>query len=320
MRFLRKRLIHGFFLLVGVSLLSFFLLELTPGDYFEEMRLNPQISSGNVKALRHRYAMDGSFALRYGHWLQSVGKGDLGFSFSYNTPVRQLLAIRTRNTLMLTTVAMLMGWLLAIPLGVWSAARRGGWLDRVSNVTTSVLLAVPELLLALGLLLAAVRTGYFPTGGMISARFNELGVFSKVGDVAWHLFLPVSILVLGVLPTLIRHVRAAMIEVLGSPFIRSLRGHGLSERRVLLRHALRAAANPLISLFGLSVATLLSGSLLVEIIMSWPGIGPVFFEAILARDLYVVIGVVMISTVFLVLGNFLADALLYLCDPRIRVE
>jgi peptide/nickel transport system permease protein len=179
---------------------------------------------------------------------------------------------------------------------------------------------VPELLLALGFLVVAVRTGFFPAGGMVSSQYGELGFFHKLRDLAWHLFLPVMILLLGILPTLMRHVRAEMGDVLASPFIRSLRVHGLSESRVLFRHALPAAANPLISLLGLSVPTLLSASLVIEIIMSWPGLGSLLLEAILARDLYVVIGAIMLSTVFLVIGNFLADTLLYICDPRIRVE
>lgn len=320
MRFLWKRLMHGFFLLLGVSLLSFLLLELAPGDFFEEMRLNPQISSQSVAALRHQYGMDRSMPVRYGRWVQSLATGDLGFSFSYNRPVGPLLAVRARNTLVLTTAAMLAAWVLAVPLGVWGAAKRGGWVDRISSGAASALLSIPELLLALAFLLVAARTGLFPTGGMISSAFAEMGFGHKIRDLAWHLFLPATILLLGILPTLVRHVQAAMSEVLGSPFVRSLRGHGLSEHRVLFRHVLPVAANPLISLFGLSVATLLSGSLLVEIIMSWPGLGPLLLEAILARDLYLVIGTVMISTVFLIIGNFLADALLYICDPRIRVD
>ena len=153
---------------------------------------------------------------------------------------------------------------------------------------------------------------------MVSSEFGDFGLLHKLRDLAWHVCLPATILVLGIFPTIMRHVRAAIGDVLGSPFIRSVRSHGVSERRALFRHALPAAANPLISLFGLSVAALLSASLLVEIIMSWPGLGPLLLEAILARDVYVVIGAIMISTVFLVIGNFLADIVLYLCDPRIR--
>lgn len=318
MRFLLKRLIYDCFLLLGVSLLSFLLLEFAPGDFFEEIRLNPQVSAENVAALRHHYAMDRSVPVRYARWLESLAHGDLGFSFSYNSSVGPLLAVRARNTLLLTTTAMIGAWLLAVPLGAWSAARPGGWLDRVSSAATCVFLSVPELLLALALLLMAVRTGFFPAGGMASSEFGDLSLLHKLRDLAWHLFLPVTILVLGIFPTILRHARAAISDVLGSPFIRSDRSHGISERRALFHHALPAAANPLISLFGLSVAALLSASLLVEIIMSWPGLGPLLLDAILARDVYVVIGAIMISTVFLVIGNFLADIVLYLCDPRIR--
>ena len=320
MRFLARRIIHGFFMLAGVSLFSFILLELAPGDFFEEMRLNPQISAETVAGLRKQYGLDRPLPVRYARWLQSVAKGELGFSFSYNSPVRPLLEIRARNTLLLTSTATGMAWLLAIPLGVWAAAKPRGWLDRLTTGTTSVLLAVPEILLALGLLLFAVRTGLFPTGGMVSPGLGESGFLQKLSNFVWHLVLPALALLLGMLPTLVRHVRSAMSEVLESPFILALRGYGISPQRLLFRHALPAAANPLISLFGLSVATLLSASLLVEVIMSWPGLGPLFLEAILARDLYLVIGTIMISTVFLFAGNFLADMLLYVFDPRIRVE
>ncbi len=318
MLFFAKRLVYGVFLLVGVSLFSFILLELAPGDFFEEMRLNPQISADTVSALRQQFGLDRPLPVRYARWVQSVAKGELGFSFSYNSPVRPLLEVRARNTLLLTSTATLAAWLLAVPLGVWAAARPRGWLDRMTAGTTSLLLAVPELLLALALLLLAVRTGLFPTGGMVSPGFKEFALWQRVYDVARHLFLPALVLVLSMLPILVRHVRGSMIEVLESPFIRALRGHGIPPQRLLFRHALPAAANPLISLFGLSVAALLSASLLVEVIMSWPGLGPLFLEAILARDLYLVIGAIMISTAFLFAGNFLADTLLYMCDPRIR--
>jgi peptide/nickel transport system permease protein len=320
MKFLAKRLIHGVFLLVGVSLFSFALLELAPGDFFEEMRLNPQISAGTIAGLRKQYGLGRPLPVRYVRWVQSVAKGELGFSFSYNSPVGPLLGVRARNTLLLTVTATAMAWLLAIPLGVWAASKPRGWLDHLMNGSTSVLLAVPEILLALGLLLLAVRTGLLPAGGMVSPGFAEFGLWQKAQDLARHLLLPVLVLVLGMLPTLVRHVRAAMNEVLDSPFIRALRAYGISPQRLLFRHALRAAANPLVSLFGLSVASLLSGSLLVEVILSWPGIGPIFLEAILARDLHLVIGAIMISTLFLLAGNFLADALLVVLDPRIRVE
>ncbi|MGA7189731.1 MAG: ABC transporter permease [Candidatus Acidiferrales bacterium] len=320
MRYFARRLAHATFLLLGISIFSFALLQLAPGDFFTSLEMNPQISAHSVATLRTQYGLDKPLPVRYGSWLRAVLRGDLGTSFAYNSPVAPLLALRARNTLLLTGTATLLAWLLAIPFGIWSAARRGKWGDRVGGVVTSTLLTVPDLVLFLTLLLLAVRTGWFPTGGMISAEFGDLSLWSKVKDVAYHLLLPSLGLALATLPPLVRHIRSAMIEVLDSPFIRAARAHGIPERRVLLRYALPVAANPLISLFGFSIATMLSAGLLVEMILSWPGIGPLLVEAILAKDIFVVVGTVMLSALFLVAGNFLADVLLFAADPRIRVE
>jgi len=317
-RYFTVRLLHGLFLVVGVSVLTFALLQLAPGDFFAEMRLNPQMTPESVAALRHQYGLDRSVVTRYLLWINSVRKGELGFSFAYDSPVASLLWARARNTLLLTMSAMLLSWLIAVPVGVVCAAKSGGWYDRLCSSATSSLLAVPDLLVALGLLFLAVRTGWFPTGGMVSTGFNELGSWDKVRDVASHFCLPVAALVLGTVPVFERHVRAGVVEVLASPFIRAARAHGIPRRRLLALYALRGAAVPLISLFGLSITTLLSGSLLVEVVMSWPGMGPLLWEAVLARDLYVVVGAVMCSTLFLVGGNMVADVLLFAVDPRIR--
>jgi len=300
-------------------MLTFALLQLAPGDFFAEMRLNPQMTPETVVALRHQCGLDRSVAVRYLLWINSIRKGELGFSFAYNGPVAPLLWARALNTLILTLTAMLLSWLIAVPVGIGCAVRPGGWIDRLCLTATSALLGVPEMLLALGLLILAVRTGWFPTGGMVSLGFSELSTWGKVRDVVSHLCLPAAALVLGMVPGLIRHVRAGMVEVLASPFIRAARAHGIPRRRLLSRYALRAASSPLISLLGFAIATLLSGSLLVEVIMSWPGVGPLLWEAILARDLYVVVGAVMYSTLFLVGGNMVADALLVVMDPRIRM-
>ncbi len=319
MRYLLRRTAHAVFLLFGVSLLTFLFSALTPGNYFDEMRLNPQIAPETVAALRAQYQLDRPLPMRYLHWLNAAAHGQLGFSFAYNSPVASLLGVRARNTLLLTATATLIAWLLALPLGVWSASRLGRPPDRVLSWTTATLLVVPDLVLALGLLILAVRTGWFPTGGMVSAGFEELSTFQKFRDVTLHMTLPVIALVLAALPALVRHVRASVAEVLDAAFLRAARGYGIPRRKLIYGYALRAAANPLISLFGFSLGTLLSGSLLVEVVMSWPGLGPLLLEAILARDLYVVIGGVLLSVIFLVGGNLFADVLLYCADPRIRV-
>jgi peptide/nickel transport system permease protein len=318
MRYFLRRLGHAFLMLIGVSLLSFLFTTLAPGNYLDEMRLDPQIAPETLLALRAQYQLDRPLPVRYASWLNSLIHGKMGFSFAYNSPVAPLLMVRARNTLLLTMTATLLAWGFALPLGVWSAERLGHLPDRLLSWGTAVGLVVPDLALSLGLLLFAVKSGWFPTGGMVSVDFESLSLLHKLTDLAAHMILPVAALVLSSLPLLVRHVRAAVAEVLGAPFLLAAKGHGIPKRQLLYRYALRAAANPLISLFGFSVGALLSGSLLVEVVMSWPGIGPFLLEAILARDLYVVIGGVLFSTLFLLGGNLLADVLLYWADPRIR--
>ena len=314
MRYIARRLLHGLLLLVGVSLLSFLFADLAPGDYFSQLRTDPRVSAETVAALRAQYGLDRPLPVRYAAWVASVLRGDFGYSLAYNSPVGPLLWARVRATLLLTGTATLLAWLIALPLGIWNATARGTWGDSVSKVVLSFLLAIPDLLLAIVFLMLAVETGYFPTGGMVSPGPE------RVLDVAWHLVLPVAVLVLGMLPTLVRHVRASMAEAIDSPFALSARAQGIPRRRLLFRHLLPAAANPLISLFGFSLGTLLSASLLIEVVMGWPGLGPLFLEAIMARDFAVVLAVVILSASFLVAGNLLADILLYRVDPRIRMK
>jgi peptide/nickel transport system permease protein len=320
LRRLARRAAHGLVLLLGVSLLSFLLVELAPGDFFGEMRLDPRLSEDTLRALRTRHGLDRPLPERYGRWLVSLLRGELGFSFAYGQPVASLLWPRAWNTLLLTVTATVAVWLVAIPLGVWWASRRRGAARHALAGLTSLLLAVPDLVVAFALLLLAVRTGWFPAGGMASLGSESLAPAARVRDVAAHLLLPVTALALGVLPVVLRHVQAAVAETLDAPFVRAARAHGIPERRVLFRHALPAAANPLISLFGLSLAGLLSMSLLVEVVMSWPGLGPLLLEAILARDFHLVLGPVLASTLFLIGGNLVADVLLLAADPRIRAE
>jgi peptide/nickel transport system permease protein len=305
-------------LLFGVSVLCFLFTEMAPGSFFDEMRLNPQISPETILALHVRYGLDQPLLVRYGHWLAAVVRGDLGFSIAYNAPVAPLLWSRALNTLLLATIAMLLTWLIGVSLGVWSAARRGRWLDRVIEAGNSLLISTPEIVIAIGLLALAVRSRTVPVGGMMSMGHEELSTWGKIQDLLRHLLLPTAILVLAGIAIVIRHVRASVVEVLDAPYVRAGRGLGIGQARLLFRHVLPVAASPAISLFGFSIASLLSGSLLVEVATGWPGLGPLLLEATLARDLYLVIGGIIFSAIFLVAGTFIADLLLMASDPRIR--
>ena len=320
MTYLRRRCLHAMFLLIGASVLCFVFTDLAPGSFFDEIKLNPQILPETVTALRTHYGLDQPLHVRYVRWVKSVFKGEWGYSFAYNCPVSGLLVVRAKNTLLLTGSATLLVWLIAVPLGIWMAAHPGGWSDRVAMGGTSALLAVPELVLALGFLGLIVRTRMLPAGGMLSLDFDQLGHGSQIRDLAAHMIVPVATLVLASLPVLLRHVRASVSEVLRAPFVQAARGHGVSKTRLLFRYALPAAANPLISLFGFSVGGLLSGSLLVEVVTGWPGLGPLLLEATMSRDLYVVVGVVMSSTIFMILGSLVADVMLLAADPRVRIQ
>ncbi len=318
MSYLGRRLVRAILLLVGVSALCFLFTEMAPGSFFDEMRLNPQISPETISALRSHYGLDQPLVVRYGRWMESALRGDLGYSIAYNVPVAPLLWSRAKNTLLLTTTALLLTWIISVPLGVWAANRRGGLLDRAVTLLSSFLISIPELVIAVALLAIAVRLRIFRVGGMMSADFESLSTWAKLQDVTLHLALPALILVLCESAVIVRHVRASVLEVLGAPYVQAARGFGTSRIRLLFRHVLPVAANPAISLLGFSLAGLLSGSLMVEVVCGWPGLGPMILEATLSRDLYLVIGGIMFSALFMVGGNLAADVMLLILDPRIR--
>lgn len=320
MHYVFRRLAHGLVLLFAVSILSFLMAELAPGDFLDDLRLNRGVSQETLSLLRDRYGLDEPMPVRYLRWLESMVRGEFGFSMVYQTEAGSLLLPRARNTLLLTATALVLAWLTAVPLGVWSAFRQGGIVDRLAAGMSSFLLSVPTVVLGLVFLLLAVRLGSLPTGGMTSLDFQELSRLGQASDLARHLFLPAIALALHGFPRVYRHVRAALAEILQAPFLENARAQGIGGFRLLFGHALRPAANPLVSLFGLSIAELLSSSLLIEVIMNWPGLGALLFDSILARDAHLVIGTVMLSSVFLIGGNLLADLLLFWIDPRTREE
>jgi peptide/nickel transport system permease protein len=317
-RYVIRRIGHGMLMLFGISVFLFILLQAAPGDYVSDLRLNTQISPETIAGLRAQYGLDQPLPVRYWKWVKSSARGDFGYSFAYNVPASTLLWPRARNTLLLSVPAVLLSWLIAVPLGVLVAGSQWRWTHRLFSAGTSTLLALPDVLIALLALLVALKTGLFPVGGMSSLGAEQQSAWASLRDLLWHMALPVAALTLGLLTMVLRHVRASVDEVLGSTYMRAAEGHGLPRLKLLFRYALPAAANPLISLFGLSVALLLSISLLIEVVMSWPGMGPLLLESILSRDLFVVIGAVLLSTVFLIAGNLLGDILLYAFDPRIR--
>ena len=314
------RAVRGLYLLFGVSLGSFVLSEVAPGDFYAEARLNPQISPDALIQMKSEHHLDQPLISKYSYWLESVVRGEWGFSLSYNMPVKRLLWWRLLNTLLLTVTATVLAWVVGVPSGIWLATGGRAVHRQLARGGLALLVATPEVLLVLIFQLIAVRSGYLPVGGMFSPEWPQMNLWNRAQDVARHLALPVTVLTLSAVPAITMHAASAIAEVLDAPFVLGARANGIPHRRLLWRHALPAAAHPLIASLGLSVGTLLSASVLVENAMGWPGLGRLMLEATLERDVHVVISIVMLSAVFLIAGSFVSDLLLYSVDPRIRRE
>lgn len=298
MRWLLFRLIRTGALLAAASLLVFLFGELAPGDFASSLDVNPSVSRENAAALRQSLGLDQPLAVRYSRWLAAALQGDLGLSFAYRQPVTTLLLPRLRNTLLLTGAALVLSWLAGVALGTLCAVRSRGILSHLVSGAMAGLVAAPDLLVALGILLVSLQTG--------TAQSAHRFAFALLA------------LTLVALPAVVRHTQSSVLEVLESPFVASARALGIARLRLLTHYILPASLNPLISIFGLSVGSLLSSSLIVEVVLSWPGLGPLLLEAVLARDIHLVLAAALMSTLLLQAGNLLADLLLLWNDPRIR--
>jgi peptide/nickel transport system permease protein len=327
--FILKRLLSLIPILLGVTFISFLIISLTPGDFVSTMAMDPTVSRERLASLRHDFGLDRPWYVQYGLWLYRISPiefpfglkiPDLGYSFANRAPVTSLMSSRFVNTLILTVTAEIFIWLIAIPLGVLAAAKRNTLIDRSASFAVFFGISLPEILLALLALLLAARSGWFPIGGMHSLNYEELSYWQQLGDLLHHLALPVLILGITGAAALTRYMRSSLLETLNSDYIRTARAKGLSWRSTITGHAFRNAINPLITLFGISFANLVSSSFLVEIIMGWPGLGKLTYDAILTKDLYVIMASLMAATTFLILGNLFSDLLLALNDPRIRYE
>lgn len=303
-------------LLLAVALGAFVLVRLAPGDFLTELSENPQVSAETLATLRQQHGLDQPLPVQFRKWVWRAAQGDLGYSLIYHTPVSTLLGERLGNTLWLAVVSLLLAWLAALPLGV--LATRARWLERGLSWLSSLLLAVPSFLLALCFLLLAARTNWFPLGGVGAFETENFSWWQRQKDFAWHLALPALVLALRQFPHYFQQVRASVRECLTQEFTLTARAKGLSERAILFKHALKPAANVLVTQAGHSLGALLSGAFIVEAVLSWPGLGSLTVNALLGRDLFVLLGCLLWAALLLALGNLLADILLLLVDPRLR--
>jgi peptide/nickel transport system permease protein len=316
-----RRLLQAIPLLLGVSAITFLVLKLAPGDFLNTMAENPAISAEMIESMRHRFGLDRPWWVQYGFYLRNLFLHfDFGESFSRHQPVFTVLREGLGNTLLLALAAAAVTWCLAIPLGVLAAVRQFSWVDKSLSVLAFIWLSVPEVLSGLLLLLLAARTGWLPVGGMRSLDYDDFDALGKALDVGRHLLLPA--LVVGLIPLAgrMRQMRANLLDVLRLDYVTTARAKGLDEGTVVFKHALRNAINPLITLFGYTLGSLVSGSFIAEIIFAWPGLGRITLDALLTKDQYLVMGSVLMAAAVLVAGNLVADLLLAIADPRIAYD
>lgn len=317
--YILKRILQAIPLLFIVSLISFMIIRLSPVDPLAELKLNPAITPQTLQAEKERLGLDLPVHRQYIRWMSNALKGDLGISTS-GEKVSVRLMERIPNTLLLTTCTILLTWLIALPLGVYAALRWRTPIDRAMTVLSSVGMAVPSFFFALLLLIFAVKSGWFPIGGLTSVGFEKFNLIHKVFDVIHHLMLPLIVLTTGSLAGLQRQMRGNLLDVLESDYVKMARAKGLPENKVIYKHALRNAVNPMVTLIGFEFAALLSGAALTEYVLQYPGLGRLILEAVMKLDINLVMASLMISAIMLVLGNLIADILLKLVDPRITLN
>lgn len=318
--FILRRFLAMIPLIFGITLLAFALMSLAPGDFLTPVRAQRDVPPELIDAIEKSFGLDQAWYVQYVKWLGNVFSGNLGHSWTYKLPVTDLIGQRLWATFLLSLSAFSFAWCLAIPLGVLTAIYRGSLLDRIVSFLAYSALSIPEFFLALLLVFFAAQTGLFPLGGATSIDYDYMSFWGQFWDRAWHLVLPTLALSIGSIASILRIMRANFLDVMAADFVRTARAKGLSAIRVNAVHVTRNALNPLISSFGFAFSGLLSGALMVEIVLQYPGLGQLMYQSILREDQFVVLASVMLGCVMLVLGNLIADVLLAWSDPRIRLE
>lgn len=316
--YILKRIIHAIPILIMVSILGYVIMVNSPIDPLAELKLTPGISEETIQAEKQRLGLDKPDYIRYFIWASSFVRGDLGVSKN-NQPVAQRIMERVPNTIILVITSIIVSWCIAIPLGVFAALRWRSKTDRLLTVLASIGMAIPSFFFALLLLLMAVQTGLFPVGGLTSVGFEKMNFIQKFFDIAHHLILPVAVISTISVAGIQRQMRANLLDVLESDYVKMARAKGLPESTVIFKHAFRNAINPLVTMLGFEFAGLLSGSALVEMVLQYPGLGQMMLQAVLDLDINLVMASLMIGTIMLIIGNLLADILLKLVDPRITL-
>jgi peptide/nickel transport system permease protein len=309
-----RRTLGAIPLLFGITVISFLIIKMAPGDP-SSLLLDPNISPADRERFMEKYGLNDPLPVQYVKWVGNMLQGDFGTSLiRKGVPVSEMIMNRLPNTLLLMVVSTIIAMLISIPFGVLSATRPYTKIDYTVTVASFVGLATPNFWLGLILIMVfAVHLKWFPTGGVatLNAPFS-------IWDRIHHLILPAFVLASADMASLTRYTRSSMLEVIKQDYIRTARAKGLKERKVIYKHGLRNGLIPIITIFGLLLPTFIGGSVVVEKIFGWPGIGLLFIDSAFQRDYPVLMALTVISAVFVVIGNLIADILYAIFDPRIE--
>jgi len=320
--YLARRLLGMIPLLLGITLISFAIMHIAPGEpaAVAGQAFNPKVQAADIQRLRAYYGLDKPLHEQYWNWLKRLAHLDFGQSFAADhRPVIDKIVERLPVTLWINGLAMAFIFLLAIPVGVASAVHRDSWFDRSMTVFVFVGFAIPGFWLGLLLMIAfGVQLNWLPISGLHDYDWRQMDFWAQQGDLARHLILPVFVSAIGGIAGMSRFMRSGMLEVIRADFITTARAMGVPERRIRYRHALKNALLPIITLLGLSVPGMIGGSVIIEQLFSIPGMGMLFYGAVMARDYPLVMGITVIGAVLTLLGNLLADLAYAWADPRIR--
>ena len=321
-KFLLRRFLMMFPLLLGISLLSFLVMHLAPGDPASlSAAMNTRIDPSYIQKLQAFYETDKPLYIQYWHWLKKLATLNFGVSFKDNRPVMEVILERLPATLLLSGLSEILLFLIAMPLGVLAAYYQNSFYDRFLSVFSFIGYSAPGFWISLLLMLFfGVQWGILPVSGMVGNDAEFLPWYGKVWDFLQHLILPLFVTTYGGLATISRYWRTSILEVIRQDYIRTARAKGLSEFQVIFKHAVPNAILPIINLMGLSIPAFISGSVIIESIFSWPGMGRLTYEAILSHNYPLIMGTVIIAGFMTLLGNLMADIGLALFDPRIRYD
>ncbi len=316
-KYLLKRLLQSIPILFGITIMTFSIMQLAPGNPMQTM-INPKISSEEMEKAQENLGMNEPIYVQYYNWMKEVLQGNLGYTIKTGQPVGKIILERLPATLLLTGMAFIMAFAIGVPLGVYSATHRYKLPDYVLTVISFIGISIPSFFFGLGMIfIFALKLGWLPTSGMVSIGADYQG-FALFLDYLKHVIMPASVLALPTIAVVMRFTRSSLLEVLNQDFIRTADAKGLSKQVVYLKHALRNALIPVITIFGLSIPFLFGGAYITEHIFNWPGMGSLGIQSIVAREYPVIMALNLFTSMLVMSGNLLADVMYAWADPRIR--